>query len=133
MPPLNEAAIETFALDLLSHQGYTVLSGPDMAPDGASPERVSYSQIYLPERMRAAAHRINLHLPAALAPALIEQAINEFSRIHSDELLADNETLHRMLTEGITVSYQQGGAERGALVWLIDFNTPENNEFLAVN
>lgn len=130
---LNEAAIETFALKLLSRQGYDVLYGPDMAPDGATPERASYSQIFLTERMRAAARRINTHLPVALMPALIEQAVNEFSRVHTDELLADNETLHRMLTEGVTVSYQEGGAERGALVWLIDFAKPDNNEFLAVN
>ncbi len=38
-----------------------------------------------------------------------------------------------MLTEGIKVGYQQDGYNRGDLVWLIDFNNPENNDFLVVN
>jgi Type I site-specific restriction-modification system, R (restriction) subunit and related helicases len=38
-----------------------------------------------------------------------------------------------MLTEGIKVSYQKDGVERGDLVWLIDFKNPENNEFLVTN
>lgn len=38
-----------------------------------------------------------------------------------------------MLTEGIKVNYQKDGVTRGDLVWLIDFDKPENNEFLAVN
>ena len=133
MPKLDEAAIEAFALELLSQQGYTILHGPDMAPDGASPERESYAQVLLSERTRAIARRINTHLPKAHALSLIDQAINEFSRVGSDDLLADNETLHRMLTEGVRVSYQEGGTERGELVWLVDFNNPLHNDFLAVN
>jgi type I restriction enzyme R subunit len=38
-----------------------------------------------------------------------------------------------MLTEGIKVSYQKGGSDRGDLVWLIDFEHPENNEFIVAN
>jgi type I restriction enzyme R subunit len=53
--------------------------------------------------------------------------------LHSPELIANNEAFHRMLTEGIKVSYQKDGANRGDLVWLIDFINPENNEFLVTN
>ena len=38
-----------------------------------------------------------------------------------------------MLTEGIKVTYQKDGNKRGDLVWLIDFNTPENKEFIVAN
>ncbi len=38
-----------------------------------------------------------------------------------------------MLTEGIKVSYQKDGNSRGDLVWLIDFNEPENNDFVVAN
>jgi len=38
-----------------------------------------------------------------------------------------------MLTEGINVSYQKEGHQRGDLVWLIDFENPENNEFIVAN
>lgn len=38
-----------------------------------------------------------------------------------------------MLTEGIKVTYRKDDADRGDLVWLIDFNDPEKNDFAVVN
>ena len=38
-----------------------------------------------------------------------------------------------MLTEGIKVTYQKDGNARGDLVWLVDFQHPENNDFVVVN
>ena len=48
-------------------------------------------------------------------------------------MLTNNETFHRLLTEGVTVSHQQDGNERGSLISLIDFANPENNDFAVVN
>src|SRR5690554_6232120 len=89
--------------------------------------------------MAEAVRRINPTVPAAAQ----EEAIKEIQRIHSPELLTNNESFHRLLTEGIKVSYQKdlpasagqagGREERGDLVWLIDFNTPENNDFIVAN
>ena len=36
-------------------------------------------------------------------------------------------------TEGINVTFQKDSRSRGDLVWLIDFENPENNEFLVAN
>ena len=49
------------------------------------------------------------------------EALKEIQRINSPELLTNNEAFHRMLTEGIKVTYQKDGNPRGNLVWLIDF------------
>ncbi|MDP8204650.1 MAG: type I restriction endonuclease [Candidatus Tenebribacter mawsonii] len=54
-------------------------------------------------------------------------------RLNSPELISNNESFHRMLTEGIKVSYQKEGHQRGDLVWLIDFKNPENNDFVVAN
>jgi hypothetical protein len=40
---------------------------------------------------------------------------------------------HRLLTEGVKVSYQNDGNERGDIVWLIDFANPGNNEFVVAS
>jgi type I restriction enzyme R subunit len=53
--------------------------------------------------------------------------------IASPDLLSNNETFHRYLTEGVTVEYTRNGETKGEQLWLIDWDTPENNEFLAVN
>ena len=73
--------------------------------------------------------RINHELPAAVC----EDAVNEVLRIASSDLLANNELFHRMLTEGVSVSVHREGAERGELVWLVDFDNPLNNDFAVVN
>ena len=129
MSKLTESAIETFAIKLFERLGYDTLYAPDIAPDGESPERSSYDEVVLTERLRSAVRRVNPSIPLAAQ----QQAIKEVERIHSPELLANNETFHRMLTEGVKVSYQQDGNDRGDLVWLIDFANPENNEFVVAN
>lgn len=129
MTRITENSIEDFAIKLLEHLGYDYIYAPSIAPDGENPERNSYEDILLNNRIAEAVRRIN---PTVL-PAAQEEAIKEILRIHSPELLANNESFHRLLTEGIKVSYQKDGQQRGDLVWLIDFNTPENNDFLVAN
>jgi type I restriction enzyme R subunit len=126
---ITENTIEQFAIDLLQQSGYQYLYGPDIAPDGEHPERNSYEVVLLTGRLQNAVGRINPNLPKNA----LQEAIKEIQRINSPDLIANNETFHRMLTEGIKVSYQKDGHERGDLVWLIDFNNPDNNEFLVVN
>lgn len=81
------------------------------------------------ERLKKAVGRINPTIPADVR----ENAVKQILRLNSPELIANNEAFHRMLTEGIKVSYHKDGADRGDLVWLIDFKNPDNNEFLVSN
>lgn len=129
MTRITEHSIEDFAIKLLEHLGYEYLYAPSIAHDGENPERSSYEEILLTHRMAEAVRRINPTVP----PAAQEEAIKEIQRIHSPELLTNNESFHRLLTEGIKVGYQKDGQQRGDLVWLIDFNTPENNDFIVAN
>ncbi len=126
---ITESAIEELAIELLEKQGYQYVYAPDMAPDSDTPERTSFDEVLLLERLRKAVGRINPSIPADAR----EDAIKQILRLNSPELIANNEAFHRMLTEGIKVSYQKDGADRGDLVWLIDLKNPENNEFLVSN
>ena len=129
MEKITEDAIEKFAIELLEKQGYQYIYAPSIAPDSDNPERESFEDVLLLERMRTAVGRINPNIP----PAIREDAIKQIIRLNSPELIANNETFHRMLTEGINVEYQVKGHSRGDQVWLIDFKNPENNEFIVVN
>ena len=126
---LTESAIEAFAIKLLERQGFTYVHGPELAPDSERPERGHYGEVLLGGRLTQAARRINHRLPAEL----VDVAVKDVLRAGSPELLASNEAFHRLLTEGVPVSRQQDGDERGERAWLIDFARPENNEFLLVN
>ncbi|MCF8374318.1 MAG: type I restriction endonuclease subunit R [Bacteroidales bacterium] len=129
MSLITENSIEELTIELLEQLGYQYIYAPEMAPDGGQAERDSYEQVLLPGRLQSAIRKINPTIPADAR----DWALKEIQRINSPELLANNETFHRMLTEGINVSYQKDGHPRGDLVWLIDFKNPENNEFVVAN
>ena len=126
---LTESAIEDFAIKLFERLGYSYVYAPDIAPDGEQPERSHYGEVLLTGRLEAALKRIN----PKLSSAMLQDALKEVQRIHSPDLLANNEAFHRLLTEGVKVSRQQDGNQRGDLAWLIDFAKPENNEFVVAN
>lgn len=129
MSKLNESEIETLAIERLQALGFNYVYGPDIAPDSSTPERENFTEVLLLARLKGAIARINPTLPATA----LDEAIKTVQRISSPELLANNEAFHRLLTEGVNVSYQKDGSQRGDLVWLIDFANPDNNEFVAVN
>ena len=126
---ITESAVEKFTVELLEKQGYDYYYGPDIAPDGDTPARQSFEDVLLLEKLKEAVARINPTIPADAR----EDAIKQLQRINSPELIANNETFHRMLTEGVKVTYRKDGEDRGDLVWLIDFNDPEKNDFAVVN
>jgi type I restriction enzyme R subunit len=126
---ITESEIEKFAIELLERQGYQYIYAPDIAPDSDTPERERFEDVLLLERLRKAVGRINPDIPADAR----EDAIRQVRRLNSPELISNNEAFHRMLTEGINVSYRKDGADRGDLVWLVDFKDSENNDFLVAN
>lgn len=129
MTRITENHIELLAIQHLESLGYHYLYGPDIATDGHSPERDSFEQVLLLNRLKNAVRKINPGIPVDAQ----HEAIKEIQRIASPELLANNETFHRLLTEGIPVTKRVHGDDRGDRVWLIDFKNPQNNEFLVVN
>ncbi len=129
MKKITENAIENFAIELLEKAGYQYIFAPSIAPDSETPERQSFEEVLLLERLQTAVGRINSSIPADVR----EDAIKQIQRLNSPELIANNEAFHRMLTEGIKVTYQKDGSRRGDLVWLIDFKNPKNNDFLVAN
>ncbi|MCO6472122.1 MAG: type I restriction endonuclease subunit R, partial [Melioribacteraceae bacterium] len=134
MHKLVENDIELFTIELLEKLKYQYIYSPDIAPDASTssasrPERKTFEDVLLIERLQEAVGRINPNVPAEAR----EEAIKQIQRINSPEVIANNETFHRMLTEGIKVTYQKEGYSRGDLVWLIDFNNPDNNDFIVAN
>ena len=126
---LTEDEIEQYQLQLLQNLGYLYHNGYDIQPEGRNQERETFSEVILKDRLPQAIARINPTIP----PEARHQAQREIFNIVSPDLLNNNKVFHQYLTEGITVQYQKNGETRGEQVWLIDWEHPENNEFLAVN
>lgn len=126
---MTEDQLEQEALGWLAETGYIPRSGPDIAHDGIDPQRSGYTQVILPARLRAAMAKLNPGIPAAA----LEDALQQVEHLDSPVQLVANRAFHKLLVNGVQVQYQKDGETRGDLVRLVDWNNPQNNEFLAVS
>ena len=126
---MTENEIEKLAIALLEQQGYTYINGVHLAPDAPDSERTTFEEVVLKQRLENAVRRINPTIPLDAQ----QDAVKQILRIASPDVLSNNETFHRLLTEGIPVTKRVNGQERGDRVFLIDFENPLHNEFLVVN
>ncbi len=126
---ISEEDVENAALEIFSSLGYTVIHGPDIAPEGVHPERNDYSDVVLVERLENAIDEFNPHIPQEAR----DEALKKILRTESPKLIENNHGFHKMLVDGIDVEYRDEERIRGDKVWLFDFKNPSNNEFVAVN
>jgi len=56
---INEDQLERLCTEWFREGGFEYAYGPDIAPDGDSPERVDYRQVVLTKRLLDAIRRIN--------------------------------------------------------------------------
>ncbi|WP_296560825.1 type I restriction endonuclease subunit R [uncultured Acetobacterium sp.] len=125
----TEAFLEEAAIEILTGLGYRYAFGPDISPGGDAPERQDHREVILAERVRDALYRINRQLPAEA----LEEAYRQVITVNSPMLAENNRHFHRLLTEGIEVSFAEAGHIRTKRAFLIDFEVPEQNDFLVVN
>lgn len=126
---MTEDQLEQETLGWLTDVGYTHLFGPDIAPDGPQQERNDYRQVLLLERLRKAIDRLNPSIPLVARDSALQQVRD----LGIPVLLSANRHFHQLLIAGVPVEYQKDGETRGDFVRLIDWATPANNEWLAIN
>jgi type I restriction enzyme, R subunit len=126
----SESAVESATLTWLSELGWQVKHGSEIAPDGLFAERQDYGQVVLNQRLRDALARLNPDLP----PEALQDAFRKLVNPPGATLEQRNRALHRMLVDGVTVEYRRpDGAIAGAQARVLDFDDPDNNDWLAVN
>lgn len=126
---LNEQQLEDLCIGWFQEAGWQFVHGPDIAHDGASPERLDYRQVILRDRMLAVLARINPNIPAEA----LEQAVHAAQTISEPQAVVRNRSFHRLLLSGVTVEFSSGDEKKTDLVQLIDFTNPHRNEFLVIN
>ena len=130
MTAFTESVVEEAALAWLGGLGYAVQFGPAIAPGEAAAERADYGQVVLAGRLRDALARLNPDVP----PAALDEAYRKLTRPDRPTLAANNHATHRMIAEGVPVEYfRPDGSLGGDLVRVLDFEDPDNNDWLAVN
>ena len=127
-----ESIVEDAALAWLASSGFAVAHGPEIACDQPGAERSdpTYRDVVLEWRLREALVRLNPDLP----PDALDGAFRKIARADGPTLIERNRAVHRMLVNGVTVEYHRPGEPiRGAQARVIDFDDPDNNDWLAVN
>lgn len=126
---MNETQLENLCLDWFAENGWEVVHGIDIAPDSSNPLRNDYKQIVLEADVQAAFERLNPHLPASC----FDQVLLKLSKPESLDLVTNNRAFHRMLLEGVPVTYKKQDDWVHDHAFLVDFNHVHQNRFVAVN
>jgi type I restriction enzyme R subunit len=132
MSGLFEFNVEEAALIWLQSEGFLILNGPDIASGKSAAERSdrNYRDVVLEKRLRQALITLNPDLPSDA----LEEARRKFIQTDASTPIERNRAVHRMLVDGITVEYRRkDGSIAGAQARIIDFDEPDNNDWLAVN
>ncbi|MBE2252434.1 MAG: type I restriction endonuclease subunit R [Myxococcus sp.] len=130
MSTFSESVVEQAALEWFAAAGYSVLSGPAIAPNEAAAERSSYSSVILEGRLRSSMARLN---PRA-SPEALEEAYRKLTRISTPQPIDANSELHDYLVNGVSVEFLRADGTLGYdPVRIVDFDTQDNNDWLVVN
>ena len=126
---ITESELEEHTLDILENLGYKVINGYDISLDGKNPERKTYQEVVLIERLKKAVEKLNKNIPESAR----DEAVRKVLRVFIQNQIVDNQQFHKLLTEGVPVEFRKKDRLVGDYVKLIDFDKPEKNEFLAIN
>lgn len=120
--PVNEEAYENSIIELFQELGYTHVYGPDVETrDFTSP---LYEAV-----LTNSLHQINPNLP----DEAINEALFKLKNFENAELTQKNAVFMDYLQNGITVRYTEKGEPRDTIVYLIDYENPDNNSFIIAN
>jgi type I restriction enzyme R subunit len=129
---IAELDVEEAALAWLASSGFAIAHGPDIAfgQPGADRSDATYRDVVLEWRLREALVRLNPKLPQEA----LDDAFRNIVRADAPSLIERNRAVHRMLVDGVTVEYRRAeGSIAGVQARVIDFEDPDNNDWLAVN
>ena len=123
MPGLyTEADYENSVIELFRNDlGYEYAYGPDI-------ERDFYCPLY-EEVLIDSLYRLNRGLP----DDAIQDALFKLKNFENGELVQKNAVFMDYLQNGIPVRFFVGGEERSSIVYLVDYQNPDNNSFIVAN
>ncbi|MFB3789306.1 MAG: type I restriction endonuclease subunit R, partial [bacterium] len=127
---ISETIVEKTTLAWFEILGYNILFGPNIAPGESATERETFEQVVLENRLRQALARLNTDIPADI----LNDALRKITRLDHPTLITNNHAFHKMLINGVSVEYQRpDGTIAHDAIRLLDFEDPDNNDWLAVN
>ncbi len=129
----EDQLVEQPAIGLFASLGWqTVSAMEEIFGEGGTLGRETKGEVVLIERLKVALGKFNCKLP----PEAIQAAVDELTRDRSAmSLEAANREVYRLLKDGITVSVpdREHGGQKTERLCVVDWEHPENNDFLLVS
>jgi type I restriction enzyme R subunit len=135
MASLTESyMVENSAINWFKEIGYSYIPGSDLTPNEESDltsneERESYKDVILKKRFIQAIKTLNPFLTDNLA----EEVYKKVKDIDHPDFIIKGKIFYEYLAKGLKLNYREREGEITRIVKLIDFENPENNEFLIAN
>lgn len=120
--------VEAPALEQLKGLGWSHLDGTTLVPEKSN-HRSSLKDVILTPNLEQAIQRIN----PWISEDNLRKVVREVTLIQNSTLMESNKWFWERLTQYFSVDQDLGSGRRGQTLKLIDFDNPENNEFLCVD
>lgn len=120
--------VESPALEQLQSLGWSYVEGASLSPDESN-ERSSFKNVVLEKRLAASIERIN----PWISNENLRKVISNLTRTQYPNLVEANQSIWTVINQCDFVTQDLGKGNKGQTVHIIDFETPENNEFLCTN
>ncbi|MYJ60448.1 MAG: type I restriction endonuclease subunit R [Synechococcus sp. SB0672_bin_6] len=120
--------VEAPALEQLKGVGWRHLNGAALSSEHGH-HRASLKAVVLTPNLEQAVQRIN----PWISGENLRKVVRDVTRIRAATLMEANRWFWEQLTQYFSVDQDLGRGRRGQTIKLIDFDTPENNEFLCVD
>ena len=124
-----ESVVEDAAMKWLDELGYRFYFGSEVNPGCIYAERDRHEEVILEGIFRAQLTKLN----PAMAGDILDDVAKRIIRGEGPSLVENNLAFHGYLTRGVEVLVNAAGGQRGDLVRLIDFDTPDNNDWRVIN
>lgn len=116
--------VENRMIHQLEDLGYEYIHGPSL-----DSERMTRREIILNERLSRAIQKLNPWIDENN----LRKIVRSITHIEATSLMEANEKFYGMLTNYISIQQDLGKGKKNQTVKLVDFDKPENNEFLVVD
>jgi len=126
--------VELPAIEQLTHLGWNYVPGVNLGPasitdSSKAGERNYYRDVVLASRLEAALLRLN----PWLGEENLRKVVREFTHPNHAGLMEYNQSIYDLLVNYLSVEQDLGAGRKGQTVKVIDFENPDNNEFLCTN
>lgn len=114
------------ALDAFATLGWDVI---DQTREQWSDPRESLSSAVLKPQLRDAVERIN----PWISENNLNKVVREIQNVAGTNTMHENEQIHELLVQHTSIEQDRGHGKKHQTVEFIDYENPENNDFLVVN